>query len=139
MITISLANNSVAQFFTVTAIFAFVLAVTYFTTRWIGNYQKKQISHGNIKVVESLRISNNKVLEIVNVGSKYYLIAVCKDTVTQIGEIDGTELENEKPAGKDDSFGNVFSRFKVVHKDELESTEVDASNESVDEEVENEK
>ena len=41
MVTVSLANNSVAQFISVTVIFLVVLAVTYFTTRWIGSYQKK--------------------------------------------------------------------------------------------------
>lgn len=122
MIQVSLANNSIAQFVTVTLIFVVVLAITYFTTRWVGSYQKKQISRGNIKVVESLRISNSKVLEIVNVGNKYFLIAVCKDTVSTIGEIDGGELDFET-TDKPESFGSVFSRFKFVHKEETEVTE----------------
>lgn len=122
MICVSLANNSIAQFVAVTLIFVFVLAITYFTTRWIGSYQKKQISRGNIKVVESIRISGNKVLEIVNVGSKYFLIAVCKDTITMIGEINGDELEVEEMT-RTESFGNVFSRFRFSQKDEAEVTE----------------
>lgn len=117
MMLTSLSNNSIVQFVTVTIVFIIVLAITFFTTRWIGSYQKKQISKGNIKIVESLRISNNKVLEVVNIGSKYFLIAVCKDTVTQIGEIDGSELKLLEESGNtNESFGNVFSRFKVVHK-----------------------
>lgn len=123
MIRISLANNSIVQFVTVTLVFIVVLAITYFTTRWVGSYQKKQISRGNIKVVESLRISNSKVLEIVNVGNKYFLIAVCKDTIETIGEINGDELEMIGTSDNNESFGNVFSRFKFAHKGETEDLE----------------
>ena len=125
MVTVSLANNSVAQFISVTVIFLVVLAVTYFTTRWIGSYQKKQISCGNIKIVESLRLSGNKILEGVNVGDKYFLIAVCKDTVTTIGEINGDELVLTDNTKTGETFGNVFSRFKIVHKDKTEKEETD--------------
>ena len=53
MIYCASMENSIAQFITVTMIFIFVLAITYFTTRWIGSYQKKKMSYGNIKVIES--------------------------------------------------------------------------------------
>ena len=128
MILVSFTDNSVVQFITVTIIFAIVLAITYFTTRWVGSYQKKQISRGNIKIAESLRISNNKILEIVNVGSRYYLIAVCKDTVTLIGEVDKDELkliEQDNGSTGNESFGSVFNRFKVVHKEEKEKEETE--------------
>lgn len=128
MILVSFTDNSVVQFITVTIIFAIVLAITYFTTRWVGSYQKKQISRGNIKIAESLRISNNKILEIVNVGSHYYLIAVCKDTVTLIGEVDKDELkliEQDNGSTGNESFGSVFNRFKVVHKEEKEKEETE--------------
>ena len=81
MVTVSLANNSVAQFISVTVIFLVVLAVTYFTTRWIGSYQKKQISCGNIKIVESLRLSGNKILEVVNAVSYTHLTLPTSDLV----------------------------------------------------------
>lgn len=123
MILSSVSFDGVIQFATVTVIFVFVLVLTYFTTRWIGSYQKKTMSHGNIKIIESLRLSNNKVLEIVQAGDKSYLIAVCKDTVTSIGEVnaDSMNLQEDKPSGE--TFGNVFSRFVITHKDEAEHEE----------------
>ncbi len=120
MITVSVMDNSIAQFITVTLIFILVLAITYFTTRWIGSYQKKQISHGNIKIIESLRLSNNKVLEIVKTGDKCFLIAVCKDTVTTIGEINEDTLELTDTS-KAESFSSIFNRFKISHDDEDET------------------
>ena len=126
MILSSCVDNSVVQFITVTLIFVFVLAITYFTTRWIGSYQKKQMSHGNIQIIESSRLSNSKVLEVVKVGDRCFLIAVCKDTVTSIGEVHEDSLDLSDSSGKPsagDNFGNVFARFKVQHKDETDHEE----------------
>ena len=107
-------TNRIGQFFVMLLIFVIVLALTYFTTKFVGEHQKKTMSHGNIKVIESSRISNSKVLEIVKAGDKAFLIAVCKDTVTLIGEVNEDSLESSVPEkNTSESFGNVFSRFKV--------------------------
>ena len=123
MILLSIADNRVVQFITVTLIFVIVLAITYFTTRWVGSYQKKHMSYGNIKIVESMRLSNSKILEIINVGEKYFLIAVCKDTVTTIGEVEPIEVNNEEPIEKRETFGKVFGRFKIMNKEETNDEE----------------
>lgn len=120
MVFVSISSNPIVQFITVTLIFVFVLAITYFTTRWIGSYQKKQMSYGNIKVIESFRLSGNKILEVVKAGDKCFLIAVCKDTVTLLGEIDESTLELKKD-NHSESFGSVFSRFKLQHKDDTDN------------------
>ena len=120
MIVSSISDNAVFQFITVTLIFILVLALTYFTTRWIGSYQKKQMSYGAVKIIESYRLSSNKVLNIVKAGNKCFLIAVCKDTVTLIGEVDEETLELKSTTDVSESFGTVFSRFKIQHKDETD-------------------
>lgn len=123
MILIASTRDSVVQFITVTAIFILVLAITYFTTRWIGSYQKKHMSHGNIKIIESFRLSGNKVLEVVKVGDKCFLIAVCKDVVNLIGEINEETMEIENTQQTAESFGTVFNRFRFAKKDEAEDDE----------------
>ena len=123
MILLSIADNRIVQFVTVTLIFVIVLAITYFTTRWVGSYQKKHMSYGNIKIVESMRLSSNKILEIVNVGDKYFLIAVCKDTVTKIGEVEPIVTTEEETEEKKETFGNVFGRFKIMNKEETNDEE----------------
>ena len=120
MIVGSISDNAVFQFITVTLIFILVLALTYFTTRWIGSYQKKQMSYGAVKIIESYRLSSNKVLNIVKAGNKCFLIAVCKDTVTLLGEVNEETLELESTTDVSESFGTVFSRFKIQHKDETD-------------------
>ena len=60
--------NGIAQLITVAVLFILVLALTYFTTRFVGRYQKGQLSGNNIQVIDMLRLSQNKLVQIVRVG-----------------------------------------------------------------------
>ncbi|MBR5407479.1 MAG: flagellar biosynthetic protein FliO [Lachnospiraceae bacterium] len=97
-----------AQFITVFLIFLAVLAVTYLTTRFIGNYQKSQGQGRNFEAIETYRVTANRFLQIVRVGRRYFLIAVAKDDISLISEL------------KEDDFdisGNehvVNDRFKQI-------------------------
>ena len=72
------------------------------------------MSGSNIKLLETLRISNTKYLQIVQVGSKYFVIAVCKDTVTYLCEVNGEELEFAKTEAlsQSESFKSILDKFK---------------------------
>ena len=106
--------SSSAQFITVLLIFLVVVAITYFTTRYIAGYQKNLIRTGNMELVESLRISNNKYLQIVKTGNKYLVIAVCKDTVTFLTELEESELiiSQEEAVGLD--FKGLLEKAKQL-------------------------
>ena len=86
-----------AQFITVLLVFVVVLGITALTTRWIANYQKQQSMNENVQVIETTRIANNKYIQIVRAGEKYMVIAVCKDTVTMLGEIPEDSLKAMRP------------------------------------------
>ena len=87
LLSMTTGLESVVQLITVLFIFVFVLAITWISTKYIAGIQKDKYKTGNMELIETLRISNNKYLQIVRVGGKYYCIAVCKDTVTMLGEI----------------------------------------------------
>ena len=101
-------TDSYVQFMTVLILFVFVLAITAVVTRWIGGYQKGRSAGTNMELIESLRLSNNKYVQIVRIGRKYLAVAVCKDTVTMLSEIPEEDLSF--PEG---SFGSA-STFKDV-------------------------
>lgn len=86
--------SSYAEFIAVLVIFVLVLGITALTTKWIAGYQKQQSANSNIEVIETSRLTNNKYLQIIRVGETYMVIAVCKDTVTMLGEIPGEQLKN---------------------------------------------
>lgn len=81
MIILTGKADSYAQFITVLFIFVAVLAVTALVTKWIAGYQKQQGAAGNIEVRETVRIANNKYIQLVQGSvSLIFAIAVCKDT-----------------------------------------------------------
>lgn len=102
------------QLLTLIVVFAVVLGLTYFATRYVGNLQKEKLSGSNIKVLETLRISNTKYIQIVKIGSKCFAIAVCKDTVTYLCELDEETLVYKDSSGqfKSESFKAILDKFK---------------------------
>lgn len=92
-VLISASTEGAAQFLTVLIIFFIVLGLTYFTTRFVGNYQKMQGFNRNFEPVETLRIGNNKFLQIVRVGKRYFLIAIGKDDINMLSELSEEDLD----------------------------------------------
>ncbi len=104
--------SSVSQLLTVLLIFIFVLVLTYWTTRLAGNYKKQQMSGKNIQVMETVSISASKYLQIIKVGSKYFVIGVSKDTITYLCEINEEELDFSNNNGAGDSFKSILEKLK---------------------------
>ena len=110
-------SDSYLQFLTVLVLFVFVLGITYVTTRWIANYQKGKTAGGNLEVVETLRITSNKYVQIVRAGNKYLVIAVGKDEVHMLAELSEEELLLvDARAGGDMNFGNILDKFKKLSR-----------------------
>ena len=106
--------EAAVQFITIILIFVFVLALTYFSTRFVGNYKKKQFVGSNIKVLETLNVSNSKYLQIIQIGKKCFAIAVCKDTITYLCELNGEDLvyNNTSTESYSDSFKAILDKLK---------------------------
>ena len=118
LLSITSGIDSVVQFLTVLLIFVFVLGITYFTTRYVAGIQKNNYKTGNMELIETLRISNNKYLQIVRAADKYFCIAVCKDTVTMLGEIQKEEMvfyENSVNANM--TFQDILEKIKQKQLD----------------------
>lgn len=112
LLLISEGINSFTQFFTVLLIFLFVLGITYFTTRYIAGVHKSQIKNSNMELIDSLRISNNKYLQIVRVGNKYLCVAVCKDIVTMLVELEEDDIKISNTLDVTFNFQNIFEKIK---------------------------
>ena len=92
ILAVSGRTDSYIQFITVLLIFLFVLLVTYWVTKWTAGYQRSQTANANMEILETIRLSNNKYVQIVRVGRKYLAVAICKDTVTMLTEIPEQDL-----------------------------------------------
>ena len=107
--------ESLAQLVTLIVIFALVLAITYFATRWVGGIQKEKMIGSNVKVLETMRISNSKYIQILKIGNKCFAIAVCKDTITYLCEVNEEDLiyrENNSSKLKSENFNAILEKFK---------------------------
>lgn len=119
--------KSFAQLLTLLLIFIFVLGITYFTTRYVANFQKGKMVDSNIKLMDAARLSQNKYIQIVQIGKKYYALAVCKDTVTVIGEVSEDELVVNNDTGVvPQKFADILSNLKK--KSVSDETDEDGNN-----------
>lgn len=115
ILTVGTRIEAFAQLITLVLIFAFVIALTYFGTRLVGNYQKEKFSGSNVRVLETMKISNTKYIQVVKIGSKCFAIAVCKDTVTYLCELNEDDLvytETSNFAATTENFKAVLDKFK---------------------------
>ena len=79
--------DSIGQLLTVTLIFIFVLALTYFATKLTAGLQKGRLAGSNVEILETFKIAPTKYIQVVRIGNKYFSYVVCKDTVTLLGEM----------------------------------------------------
>lgn len=112
MVLLTGGSSGYAQFITVLLLFVVVLGITAAVTKWMANYQKQQSANENIEVIETTRIANNKYIQIIRAGGRYMVIAVCKDTVTMLGEIPEEQLK-EKPPAQRLSFKELLDKAAI--------------------------
>ena len=95
MLTLSSAGESFFQLLFALFVFVGVLALTAFVTKWIAGYQKTQGLNRNLEIVEAIRITNNKFVQIIRAGEdSYYVIAIGKDDITLLGQLSSDQLKD---------------------------------------------
>ena len=113
LLSITSRADGYLQFITVLLLFIFVLVITWFTTRWIANYQKGKGGVGNIEVVETCKVTPNKYIQIVRAGNKYLVIAIGKDEIHMLAELSGEELIlTGEQAEQTMDFGSILNKLK---------------------------
>ncbi len=109
--------SSFLQLIGVLLIFIFVLGATYFATRLIAGYQKGQSFNKNLKVIETLKITPNKFIQIIEAGEEYLVIAIGKDEVRLLTKLTGEQLKeapSEEYSAKmtADGFKEILEKVK---------------------------
>lgn len=117
-------GDSIGQFITVLILFVGVLALTALTTKWIAGYQKTQMSNRNMEMIETMRIGNNKYIQILRIGKKYIAVAHGKDTITMLSEIPKEDLSLEDDMSKGLSQNQFKAFFENAKKRSSEMNQV---------------
>ncbi len=119
LLTITTRADSYIQFITVLLLFVFILGITYLVTRWIAKFQKERVGNGNLEVIETCRITQNKYVQILRAGKKYLVIAVGKDEIHMLAEISEDELVfREETQGQVPDFAGVLERVRKLKEKE---------------------
>ncbi len=113
ILAVSGRTDYYVQFLTVLVIFVFVLMITYWVTKWTAGYQKGQTANANMEILETIRLSNNKLVQIIRVGRKYLAVAICKDTVTMLTEIPEQDLIfSDQNSSKTQGFKEILEKIQ---------------------------
>ncbi len=94
-----------------------VLFAAYYVTKWIAGSQKSQMYNKNFEIIETLRITNNKFLQIVRVGkNEYFVIAIGKDEIHFLSKIDESQINLTETGSVPGDFSDILSGFvkKVI-------------------------
>ena len=122
MLTLSSAGESFFQLMFALVVFVGVLAITAYVTKWIAGYQKTQGLNKNLEIIEAIRVSNNKFIQIIRAGEdKYFVIAVGKDEITKLGELSSTDLKEIDPSEQASiqtpvDFKSILEKFSKKEK-----------------------
>ena len=118
MILAATSLDSFVQLITVLIIFVFVLILTYFTTRWMAGIQKGRSFNRNLKIIEKISVGNNKMISIVEAGTKYIVVSIGKDEVNFLTELKEDELKDlsfkdpQNTTQNTESFSAIMDKLK---------------------------
>ena len=109
--------DSFFKLISVLLIFVLVLVLTYVTTYWMGNLQKKKFSNKNLKVIETISVGSNKYISIVEVGTVYLVVSIGKDEVHMLTRLSRDELtdfsfEEDSMGNGQESFQQILNKFR---------------------------
>ena len=116
-ILLSSSFHSLVQLIGALIIFAFVLGITYLTTRWMGGFQKSRSNNKNLHIIETVNVGNNKYISIVEAGTVYLVVSVGKDEVHLLTQLTREQLKDfsfEHVGEKEsqESFTEILEKLK---------------------------
>lgn len=119
--------GSISQLITVLILSAFVLFITVYATKFVGSYQKMQGVNRNLEVIETLRITNNKYIQIVRAGNKHIVIGVGKDEISMLTEIDEADIlkSSTEKAGFKESFSEILNKAGIKSDKDKDNDKLD--------------
>jgi flagellar protein FliO/FliZ len=108
--------ENILQLVGIFVIFLIILAAAYAASVLVGKSQgasSVRSSERNMKLIETMRLGNNQLLQIVQIGSRYYVLSVTKEHVELIAEVAQEELNITDAADISVPFHDVLEKMKA--------------------------
>lgn len=101
---------------------AIIIAASYFTTRFVGKRQAGITGETNFKSLDIYRINQNKYLQLIQIGTRYFVIAVGKDTVNVLAELNKEDIVYWRDESKKVSFKDIMAKVTSSKSSENENS-----------------
>lgn len=106
-------SNYILQLIGLVFILVVILIAAYYTSKFVGRLSLGQFKNSNFKVIDTYRISPNKYIQIIKIANKFVVIAVGKDKIDFITELDESEvLIKEENVKENISFKQILEKLK---------------------------
>lgn len=116
-------TNSIARFITLLLIFAFVLFITYLTTKFVGRAEQRSVRSRNLEIKEAVRTADGKVIELLRVGKKYVVVGVSKDSISYICDVCAEDLDFSADGESQGGFSEILKRAKLLNGKDPDETD----------------
>ncbi len=115
--------DSLLQLIGVSILFIFILIVTYYTTKFVGGVKQGITKNSNFKVLETYKIAQNKYLQLIQIGTRYFVISIGKDDIRLLTELNENECKHQEDLKSQKS--NFTEVFNLIIKKQKEKNEND--------------
>jgi len=108
-------GNAIGEIIRFVLVFVAVLFLAYYVTRVIGTSKRGGFKRGtNIRMLEGAKAGPQGAVQIVRVGTKYFLLGITKENITFLTEISESDIDislYEQATAPVVPFSKVLNRF----------------------------
>ncbi|MDD5948492.1 MAG: flagellar biosynthetic protein FliO [Lachnospiraceae bacterium] len=109
--------ESVVQLIVLLAIFAGILFLAYWSSKLTAKFSSKTMQNGNVEIIETIRIHNNKYVQILKIADKYIAVGVGKDEICFLSELSEDAIVRRSLDGKKTDFKEILNYFTQTGED----------------------
>lgn len=103
--------ESIVQLIVLFVIFAGILFLAYWSSKLTARLQNKTMQNGNVEIIETVRIQNNKYIQVIKIADKYIAVGVGKDEVHFLSELSADSVVRRTVDVKKTDFKDVLNKF----------------------------
>ena len=138
LLTENTRYTNVLQLIGTLLVFIIVIAACYFVTRFVGGKQLAQQKNSNFDVLDTMRLAQNRYLQIVQVGRRYFVIAISKDNISLISELQEEDIVCRRQNRPNQAgFQDILANFRKKKAADVREDAPAASEEKIDDFKEN--
>lgn len=112
--------DSLFQLIGVSILFIIILVITYYTTKFVGGAKLGMTKNSNFKVIETFKITQNKYLQLIQIGTRYFVISISKDDIRFLTELNENEIKQQDETKPPKSnFTELFNSVLKKQKEKI--------------------